>query len=123
MTNCSPGCSPGYEANLCVCVCLSVLLSVCIYIYIYIYTQASLIYRNIQLSCLVLGKQCRSRELRLPTKTDIYNGHNLVLDTFGSDTEMSAYQCPAYAILSLSPSLSLSLSLAMHTHTHTHTHI
>lgn len=52
--------------------------------------------KNIEISCLVLRKQRRSRKLNHPDKTDIYNGQNSVLDKFVSDPQMSEYTCPDY---------------------------
>ena len=52
--------------------------------------------KNIEILCLVLGKQCRSRKLNHPDKTDIYNGQNSVLDTFVSDPQMSEHTVPDY---------------------------
>ena len=50
--------------------------------------------KHIQILCFVLGKQCRSRKLNHPDKTDIYNGQNSVLDTFVSDPQMSEHTYP-----------------------------
>ena len=52
--------------------------------------------KNMEILCLVLGRQCRSRKLNLPDKTDIYNEQNSVLDKFVSDPQMSEHTFPDY---------------------------
>ena len=50
--------------------------------------------KNIEIQCLVKGKQCRSRNLNHPDKSYIYNGQNSVLDTFVSDPQISEHTYP-----------------------------
>ena len=53
-------------------------------------------HKNIEVLCLVLGKQCQSQKLNHLDKTDIYNGQNSIIDTFVSDTQMLEHMCPDY---------------------------
>ena len=76
--------------------------------------------KSIEILWLICGKQFQSWKLNHPDKTDIYNGQNLVLDTFVSDLQMLEHTCLDYEDFSV---YGYFVYLCMYTHTHTHTHL
>ena len=56
--------------------------------------------KNIEISCLVLKKQCRSWKLSLLDKADIYSKISL-LDKSVSDPQISEHICPDYEDLTV----------------------